>query len=327
MPSAPATTRPRLQVITGGAAAAPPATSTRTTPIRIVAHAGLGAHRRGGAPDRSTLRRALRLGVDAIELDVRVTADGVPVVHHDSRLQSGAPVADVTIGELRALHPSALTLDEAVAETGSTRLVLDVKTPHAVAPLGAWLAKHERAAGAVVCSPHPGSLAALSARAPRATLWQTFPDLGHEPHERLLRVVAGLCSHRGRHALGVATDLCAVLGRLRTRPRSALARLAALPWRRLLPQMVVPARDEIGAAGIAVHHPLVSSELCTVAHALGLGVTAWTVNEPDDARRVAVCGVDHITTDHVVAVRRAIRHAARASTANAVSRAIAWSGV
>ena len=45
--------------------------------------------------------RALELGADAVELDVHVTADGVPVVHHDAELGAG-PHAGRAIADLPA---------------------------------------------------------------------------------------------------------------------------------------------------------------------------------------------------------------------------------
>jgi glycerophosphoryl diester phosphodiesterase len=54
------------------------------TPL-IIAHRGASAER----PENTlaAFARALELGVDAIELDVHVTRDGVPVVFHDDTLQ------------------------------------------------------------------------------------------------------------------------------------------------------------------------------------------------------------------------------------------------
>jgi glycerophosphoryl diester phosphodiesterase len=49
--------------------------------------------------------RAIELGADAVELDVHVTSDGVPVVHHDPDLTSGAsrakrPIVSMTWREV-----------------------------------------------------------------------------------------------------------------------------------------------------------------------------------------------------------------------------------
>jgi glycerophosphoryl diester phosphodiesterase len=82
--------------------------------------------------------RALALGVDGIELDVHLTGDRVPVVHHDPDLApgpgplAGRSIAGLTMDELRAheLAPGVPvpTLDEvrALAE-GRATLYVEVK--------------------------------------------------------------------------------------------------------------------------------------------------------------------------------------------------------
>jgi glycerophosphoryl diester phosphodiesterase len=48
---------------------------------------------------------ARRLGADGVELDVRRSADGALVVHHDPVISGGAPVADTTVAALPAHVP------------------------------------------------------------------------------------------------------------------------------------------------------------------------------------------------------------------------------
>lgn len=65
----------------------------------IIAHRGVPRE----FPENSLpgFARALALGADAVELDVHVAADGVPVVHHDAVLNVG-PHLGVPIAELTA---------------------------------------------------------------------------------------------------------------------------------------------------------------------------------------------------------------------------------
>jgi glycerophosphoryl diester phosphodiesterase len=63
-----------------------------------------------------------------------------------------------------------------------------------------------------------------------------------------------------------------------------------------------PARglEEAAAAGYRAVHPFVvavTPELVERAHALGLAVNAWTVNNPDDLRAMVKLGVDTVITD------------------------------
>ena len=68
----------------------------------IVAHRGAPAP---GVPENSMLafERALALGADAIEFDVRLTRDGVPVIHHPFAVFSAPQprgVFDMTLDQL-----------------------------------------------------------------------------------------------------------------------------------------------------------------------------------------------------------------------------------
>ena len=71
----------------------------------VIAHRGAAAE----APENTlpAFEAAIRRGADAIELDVRLTADGAPVVIHDATLDRTTdrtgPVAAVTLAELRTV--------------------------------------------------------------------------------------------------------------------------------------------------------------------------------------------------------------------------------
>ena len=58
--------------------------------------------------------RARELGADGVELDVRRTADGVLVVHHDPEVPGVGLIASTSYAELRAARPEIATLDEAL---------------------------------------------------------------------------------------------------------------------------------------------------------------------------------------------------------------------
>ena len=54
-------------------------------------------------------------------------------------------------------------------------------------------------------------------------------------------------------------------------------------------------------------YDLIDASLVSAAHNAGARVIAWTVNEPDDARRLLEVGVDGLCTDDVGALRAALR--------------------
>ena len=75
----------------------------------IIAHRGDSSH----APENTfaAFRRAIEAGADGIELDVRLSRDGVAVVCHDSSLQRTGlikgKVADFTAAELKKIYQAA----------------------------------------------------------------------------------------------------------------------------------------------------------------------------------------------------------------------------
>lgn len=70
---------------------------------KIIAHRGASSE----APENtlSSIRRALEIGVDYIELDVHLTRDGVPVISHDPHIKSHTastlPIEAMTLAQLK----------------------------------------------------------------------------------------------------------------------------------------------------------------------------------------------------------------------------------
>ena len=118
----------------------------------VIGHRGNAAH----APENTleSFRQAVALGVDAIELDVRVTRDGVPVVIHDPTLgrttDRGDAVADISLAALRRADAGATftpdagvtfpyrargltipTLRAVIDATQGIPLLIEVKVPEA----------------------------------------------------------------------------------------------------------------------------------------------------------------------------------------------------
>ncbi|MBQ0912085.1 glycerophosphodiester phosphodiesterase [Streptomyces sp. RM99] len=102
------------------------------TPVRAVTAV---AHR--GDPYRyrentiGSLRSALDRGADAVETDVRLTRDGVPVLLHDETLKrlwrQNRPLRSLSADEVRGLTAGRVpTLAEALAATDGSRLMLDL---------------------------------------------------------------------------------------------------------------------------------------------------------------------------------------------------------
>lgn len=137
--------------------------------------------------------RAAELGADAVEVDLRTTADGVVLLHHDTRLRrvwhQRGTVARMTFREIRERLPLVPTLREALeAATGhGVPLVLDV-TDEEVAVAAHALVRRLGVPEAVRFCGRPEALAAVRSLDPDATLMFTWKK-SRPPNERLVRAV------------------------------------------------------------------------------------------------------------------------------------------
>ncbi|MFE0919806.1 glycerophosphodiester phosphodiesterase [Streptomyces nigra] len=78
-----------------------------------------------------SLRSALALGADAVEIDVRLTRDGVPVLLHDATLRRlwelDRPLLSLSAAEVRGVTAGGVpTLEEALAVCEGSRVMLDL---------------------------------------------------------------------------------------------------------------------------------------------------------------------------------------------------------
>ncbi|MCS0604207.1 glycerophosphodiester phosphodiesterase [Streptomyces sp. LP11] len=97
--------------------------------VTAVAHRGDPYRFRENTID--SLRSALDQGADAVEVDVRLTRDGVPVLLHDDTLQRlwgvDRPLRALSAEEVRGLTAGGVpALAEALAATGDSRVLVDL---------------------------------------------------------------------------------------------------------------------------------------------------------------------------------------------------------
>jgi glycerophosphoryl diester phosphodiesterase len=101
----------------------------------VISHRGY--HQQHDENTLDSFRAALELGVDGIETDLRLTADGVPVLMHDHLMRDGRDVASLTHAELNGTAGLQIpTLAEALElpVPDETRFLwnLEIKTPSVV---------------------------------------------------------------------------------------------------------------------------------------------------------------------------------------------------
>jgi glycerophosphoryl diester phosphodiesterase len=92
----------------------------------IVAHRGSTSAAQENTVE--AFREAQRLGADAVELDVRRTADGMVVVHHDAGLRPNGPaIVELTRDEVREAAPQVPDLEAALAACDDLWVDIEVK--------------------------------------------------------------------------------------------------------------------------------------------------------------------------------------------------------
>ena len=217
-----------------------------------------------------SFRIALEAGYDYVELDVRKTADGQMVVHHDPLTAGGRRINDLTwVDYQQELGDQALTFDDLLAITarvpGHGRLHVDIKEPGYEAEIVSKLLQHFSPADFVITADDRSVLAVKTA----------FPE-----------VTAGL-------SLGEEVD------------RYPPWRKIAIRLGELFPAARV---RRCHADFVAVEHRLARAHVLRFAHRAGLPAWVWTVD--DDAaiaRHLRDPRVTVLITNHPEVARRLSR--------------------
>lgn len=211
------------------------------------------AHRGAMAYEpENTLRafgRAADMGADQIELDVFLSADGVPVISHGPRLHTeprGGFVRRMSLDEIRQLrfHGEPVpTLQEALDLCNERGMMINIEI---------------KDTGAI------GKTVELIRK--------------NNFHDR--------CQ--------VSCFFISALRKVKSIDSRVPTGYLALPFTHRMQMRMAAAA---GCESINPLHKQVSKAFVRVTHARGLKIIVWTVNEPDDMRRVIKLGVDGIITN------------------------------
>lgn len=123
-------------------------------------------------------------------------------------------------------------------------------------------------------------------------------EAGYDPHETAAQMVAGLVIETAMGDGAIVSSFW---------PRSLEAVVAVnptIPTGLLLRKWANPSRGiemarKAGCRALHPHRSSVTARLVDEAHAAGLRVNAWTVDDPASLAAMADCGVDAIITDDV----------------------------
>ncbi|MFD9909011.1 glycerophosphodiester phosphodiesterase [Streptomyces sp. NPDC059063] len=142
-----------------------------------------------------SLRSAFARGADAVEIDVRLTADGVPVLLHDRTLdrlwKHERPLAVLSADEVRGLFEGGVpTLEEALKETDGHRVLVDLPdaTPEAARAVVATVADCGATDRVYYCA-GPTAMLAVRAADPAAEIALTWTTLA-PPRPALLTAIS-----------------------------------------------------------------------------------------------------------------------------------------
>lgn len=227
------------------------------------------AHRGGAAlsPENTlpAFIEAARRGYRAIECDVALTADGVPVLLHDDTLERTAGghgrLADARLADLAGLD------------------------------VGAWF--HPRFAGtriptlaqALACWQEHGLLPLIELKAGAG---QDAALLGRTVAAQVAR------SWPGQPPLLISFSIAALVAARQAAPQVPRGLLRD-GW----PQDWRTAMAVTGASVLDLDHNVVTAAVVAAVHAAGFGLAVWTVDDPARAADLQAMGVDGLTTDAI----------------------------
>jgi glycerophosphoryl diester phosphodiesterase len=231
---------------------------------RIVAHRGGGTL----APENTiaALRCGLAHGFRAVEFDVMLSADGVPVLMHDAsfgRTVAGpGTVPGSTAEALRVMDAGAWFSPAFAGEKVPTfSEVIDFCNDN-----GIWMNAEIK--------PAPG-YEVETGRAAAALLKQRTASCGSMP----------LFSSFSMDALRAAKEVAPEI------PRGFLIGTIPEGWRAML--------EDLGAVALHTNHKNLTRELAKEVKDAGYGLFCYTVNDPARAREILSWGVDAFCTDRI----------------------------
>jgi glycerophosphoryl diester phosphodiesterase len=244
--------------------------------IQVHGHRGARAMR----PENTlpAFEYAIAHGVDALELDMAVTKDGVLVVSHDPELRSPictgpkdrAVIHELTLAEVRQWDCGAKQNPLfATQQTVPGTRMPTLDEVFALAPKGKFLFNIETKS------------------------FPQRPELTPSPMEFAKLVLASIRKHHLESRVVLQSfDFRTLLAMKEIGPEIKRSALYSG-----VPRSFVEIGKEAGAQIVSPEYHLVTPEQVKAAHAAGMEVLPWTANKPEDWGRLVDAGVDGIISD------------------------------
>ena len=236
------------------------------------------------------MRQAVDSGAHAIELDVHATKDGEIVVCHDPTVdrttEGTGAIADLTLEEVQSLDNAYWWVpgEVAVPGLGDDQYPLRGRAPEDHALRIPTL--HE------VLETFPNVFLNFDIKqtAPTVTAYEAEVARILREHGRTDDViVASFLDEATDEFCRLAPDACVSLGMDGTRDFYTAVRDGSAPPD--TPHVALQVPPWVGEV------ELVTAEFVEAAHSHGLAVHAWTIDDPEEMRRLVGLGVDGIMTD------------------------------
>lgn len=227
----------------------------------VVAHRGASAHARENTVDAFRLAKVQH--ADGIETDVRRTADGRLVIHHDPDVEGVGALIDLTLDQIRTAAPWIPTIDEMLEACEGMWINAEIKNSPAepdydaddwvAAEVVRWVERHRLHDRVIVSSFNPATIDTVHRLDPAIPTGQlTHGSFDAEG------MAAGIVE-RGHKALHpYRGDLAEALEEILA--ATSARRIPVVPWTVDDPDEIVRFA-EAGVAGIITNDPAAASKL------------------------------------------------------------------
>lgn len=292
--------------------------------IRLHGHRGA----RGVLPENTLIgfRNTFEIGVQVVETDIMITADGVPVLTHNPSLMSAAtrgpdgkwltqdskPIVQMTHDELRQFDVGGLRDGTAyAARYPDQAFLIGIRIPD-LAQLAALLQRPEHADAMlnieIKSNPdHPDDAPPLPQLV--GPVLGVINAAGIADRVMLQSFDWRVLSETKRQAPDI--PLSYLTYQTSTHSPMAVNMIEGSPWldgasladhNGSIPQVI----SSLGGAGWSPYFRNLTAQAMAEAKDLGLAVNVWTVNEVSDINRMIDLGVDGITTDYPARAQRCL---------------------